>query len=218
MSTTTLFPCSNSGPDDDEYGPEFPASTGRGMLRQLREAQGLNFAKPKTVPKKFIKSAEGSTTKKSVKVKTSAKPKNLRKKPTKKAGIFGETYTAPPDSKGKGVRVAESRHLDRISAFGEGGPGSGRHSGGGAAEQNKHLPRRRTPSWLDAHDPNTLPVQVAGGDKGSETFPNLAAAKASYPNLDPTKSSGDHTWAMRGEIDGKPAMRFETHKAYNEMY
>lgn len=113
--STTLYPCSNSGPDDDQYGPKFPASTGRGMLMQLREAQGLNFAKPKTVPKKFIKRAEGSSTKKSVKVKTSAKPKNLRKKPTKKAGIFGETYTAPPDSKGKGVRVAES---DRISSFG----------------------------------------------------------------------------------------------------
>jgi len=62
-----------------------------------------------------------------------------------------------------------------------------------------------------------MPVEVVG-DKGFETFPNLAAAKAKYPTLDPEHNTHNFTWAMAGrQIDGKPSIRFETWPA-NKMY
>lgn len=112
--TTTIGPVANTGNTDGGYGPTFPANTGRGMgfeaTRRLRESgSGKNFPKPKVEPKKFI--AEGKKTiGKKKKVKKGSKPENLRasEAKNKKKGAFGETYTAPKDSKGKGVRVAES--------------------------------------------------------------------------------------------------------------
>lgn len=55
-----------------------------------------------------------------------------------------------------------------------------------------------------------MPVQVVNNDK-SEEFADLAAAKKKYPELDPKKNTKQFTWAMKGTIKGKPAIRFESH-------
>ena len=56
-----------------------------------------------------------------------------------------------------------------------------------------------------------MPVQVVD-TSGAEIFPNLAAAKKKYPTLDPERSTKDFTWAMRGVVNGKDAIRFESWK------
>lgn len=66
--------------------------------------------------------------------------------------------------------------------------------------------------WTDE-----MPVQVVHQDHPTEVFPNLAAAQKKYPRLDPSHNSKEFTWAMRGEIHGHPAIRFESWKAYEEM-
>lgn len=70
--------------------------------------------------------------------------------------------------------------------------------------------------WLESVDIESIPVQVVALDNYEEFF-NLADAQAKYPALDPNHNGPDFTWAMRGEINGKPAMRFETWAAY-EVY
>lgn len=112
--STTINPVQSGGPLDDDYGPIFPASAGRGMgynaLVRLRESRDPNLsAAPKVNPKKFIKAAEGDKTSGKKKVKKGKKPENLRasEAKNKKRGAFGETYAAPKD-KGKGVRVTEA--------------------------------------------------------------------------------------------------------------
>jgi hypothetical protein len=40
------------------------------------------------------------------------------------------------------------------------------------------------------------------------------AAQKSFPELDAYKSSDAFTWAMRGELNGATALRFETWAAY----
>jgi hypothetical protein len=73
----------------------------------------------------------------------------------------------------------------------------------------------RTPSWLNEVEVDKIPVQVIGwGDEGVAGFPNLAAAREKHPELDPYSNSAKFTWAMRGEMNGKPALRFETWEAY----
>jgi hypothetical protein len=72
----------------------------------------------------------------------------------------------------------------------------------------------KTAEWKGWNE--NMPVQVVG-DRDHEVFPNLAAAKAKYPTLDPEHNTNDFTWAMRGEIKGVPAIRFETWPA-NKMY
>lgn len=109
---TTLNPLCNAGPDDNGLGPRFPASTGAGMLRQLREAgaKRFGFLRPKKQAKTINKEAQGKTNVgKKAKLKTSRKPENLRTGKKKKLGAFGEAYEAPAGNTGKGVRVAESR-------------------------------------------------------------------------------------------------------------
>jgi hypothetical protein len=59
-------------------------------------------------------------------------------------------------------------------------------------------------------------VEVVG-DKGYEVFSNLEEAREHYPTLDPEHNTKDFTWAMRGEVNGYPAIRFETWPA-NKMY
>lgn len=73
----------------------------------------------------------------------------------------------------------------------------------------------RYPSWLDEVDVEAIPVQIVGN--GVMLFPNLATARETFPVLDPFKSSWVCTWAMRGELDGKPALRFETWEAYRML-
>ena len=72
--------------------------------------------------------------------------------------------------------------------------------------------------WFDSIDVNTVPVEVIGaGPEGVSYFPNLAAARQKFPQLDPYRSTTNFTCAMRGEIDNSPALRFETWSAY-EVY
>ena len=73
---------------------------------------------------------------------------------------------------------------------------------------------KKIPSWLEEVDIDVIPVQVIGwGDEGIFHFGNLAEAKQTFPELDPHKQGSRFTWAMRGEIHGSPAMRFETWEA-----
>lgn len=61
MSTTTVYPVASSGPDDDVYTARYP-HTSDPSGKTLRESgrKILNMAKPKTVPKKYIRTAEGT--------------------------------------------------------------------------------------------------------------------------------------------------------------
>jgi hypothetical protein len=69
--------------------------------------------------------------------------------------------------------------------------------------------------WLDDVNVNAIPVQVVGvQEEGMFEFPNLAAARKFFPELDPYNSSEKFTWAMRGELNEAPALRFETWAAY----
>jgi len=61
-----------------------------------------------------------------------------------------------------------------------------------------------------------MPVEVVN-DRGYERFSNLEEAQQKYPTLDPEHNTKDFTWAMRGEIDGVPGIRFETWPA-EKMY
>lgn len=81
--------------------------------------------------------------------------------------------------------------------------------------------------WRGAN--TTMPVQIVGvvqqGDKynitkdgsGMVVFPNLSAAQRVFPDLSDVSNTKNFTWAMRGEINGKPAIRFETWAA-NDVY
>ena len=66
----------------------------------------------------------------------------------------------------------------------------------------------KTAGWRDKHLYADSPVQVVTS-KGAEIFPNLAAAQRKYPDLDPDKNTRRFTWAMKGKVRGRPAMRFE---------
>lgn len=79
---------------------------------------------------------------------------------------------------------------------------------------NSHTGSAKTAEWKEWNE--QMPVQVVG-HRDFEEFANLAEAKKKYPTLDPSKNTKDFTWAMYGEIDGKPAIRFETWPA-NRMY
>lgn len=111
--STTITPLKSGGPLDDDYGPTFPASTGRGMgfgeqSTRLKESRGPNQqAEPKVAAKRFIKAAEGKSSKGKKKVKKGSKPENLRASEAKnqKKGAFGEKYAAPKGNTGKGMRV-----------------------------------------------------------------------------------------------------------------
>lgn len=115
--TMTIFPVNDSPLDDP--GPTFPASNGGGMLAQLRES-GMKFLKPKKAAKSINKEAMGTQTPrgfKKAKLKTSAKPENLRKSAKKgKRGAFGEAYT-PVTAPNKGQRVAESSFGAKLTKF-----------------------------------------------------------------------------------------------------
>lgn len=56
--------------------------------------------------------------------------------------------------------------------------------------------------WLDFVDVNAIPVQVIGlENECAWEFPNLAAAQKQFPELDPYRSTGRFTPAMRGEVE-----------------
>jgi len=63
-------------------------------------------------------------------------------------------------------------------------------------------------AWQDWHRYEDSPVQVVTV-KGTEIFRDLADAQRKYPALDPAKNTRHFTWAMKGKVKGRPAMRFE---------
>jgi hypothetical protein len=69
----------------------------------------------------------------------------------------------------------------------------------------------------DDTDPKDAKLTIDPQGHGFEQFENLACAQLFLPDLDPEHNSKRFTWAMRGEIDGKPAIRFETWEA-ERMY
>ncbi len=84
-------------------------------------------------------------------------------------------------------------------------------------------------SWIEQHDPQTLPVQVCGVSKGRitddgygvECFANIREARQVYSDLETpdqnTRASTRFIGPCRVEIEGQPAMRYETTAAYR-MY
>lgn len=73
-------------------------------------------------------------------------------------------------------------------------------------------------SWLESVDVDAIPVQVVAWQEGKPVvfiFPNLTVARQRFPELDPHNSTSEFTWAMRGEINDAPALRFETWAAYD---
>jgi len=68
------------------------------------------------------------------------------------------------------------------------------------------------PTWLDSVDINAIPVQIVIKNENSwdvHEYPDLAEAKKDFPDLDPYRNATNFTWAMRGELNGQPALRFE---------
>lgn len=64
-------------------------------------------------------------------------------------------------------------------------------------------------------DVNAFPVQVIGWqDEGVWEFTNLGCALKQFPDLDPFRNTARFTCAMSGEVNHKPALRFETWAAY----
>ena len=71
-------------------------------------------------------------------------------------------------------------------------------------------------SWLDWLELKSMPVVIVGRpQQGTLRFTNLAEARKVFPELDPHRSTNNFTAAMRDELDGSMAMRFETWAAYN---
>lgn len=89
-----------------------------------------------------------------------------------------------------------------------------------------HQTHTRTGCWIDSYDPQSLPVQICGArqgrisddGRGVERFENIRAARIVYPDLrTPDQTDAPATpfnGPMRGEIDGRPAMRYESRAAY----
>jgi hypothetical protein len=74
------------------------------------------------------------------------------------------------------------------------------------------------PKWLDSVDVEATPVQIVIKNEDSwevHEYPNLAEAKKAFPDLDPYRNARNFTWAMRGELNGAPALRFENWAAEN---
>jgi len=63
----------------------------------------------------------------------------------------------------------------------------------------------------------SMPVQMVHDDAHTENFPNLAAAQKKYPRLTPERGMPGFHWAMRGSINGHPAIRFDSTGAYREL-
>jgi hypothetical protein len=61
------------------------------------------------------------------------------------------------------------------------------------------------------------PVSVVVSATEWHDFANLEEAKKVYPDLDPDRNGKNFTWAMHDKVDGKPAMRFESWKAYESF-
>lgn len=91
---------------------------------------------------------------------------------------------------------------------------TGAYCGSLAAQVGYKRASDRTAEWKGWTE--DMPVQVVM-DRGAKVFPNLAAAQKVFPTLSPTRGGRDFTWAMRGEVNGRPAIRFETISVYRSM-
>jgi len=63
-----------------------------------------------------------------------------------------------------------------------------------------------------------MPVQVVHSGRPPEVFEDLATAQLRYPELNPAKHSSRFTWALRGDVRGRPAIRFEDWAFQRSMY
>jgi hypothetical protein len=77
-----------------------------------------------------------------------------------------------------------------------------------APEEEKTASATKTAAWMEWRKYQDNPVQIVTL-KGTEVLPNLAVAQKKYPGLDPEHNSKQFTWATKGSIQGKPAIRFE---------
>lgn len=75
----------------------------------------------------------------------------------------------------------------------------------------------KTAEWFEWEKYADSPVEVVTAAAGREVFPSLAEAQRKYPALDPEHGTADFTWAMRGEINGKPGIRFEDGETYKML-
>ena len=84
-----------------------------------------------------------------------------------------------------------------------------------------------TEGGWQGYKPN-MPVQAVGVDnnritgsgRGVQVFKNLKAAQKVFPpphGIVPDTNTMQFTWVTRGEVNGRPAGRFETWAAY-DMY
>ena len=64
--------------------------------------------------------------------------------------------------------------------------------------------------------PNCPVVVVLSTREGYE-FASLEEAKEHFPDLDPDVNGPNFTWAMHDKVNGQPAMRFESWKAYEKF-
>ena len=58
------------------------------------------------------------------------------------------------------------------------------------------------------------PVVVVLSTKEAYEFSCLEEAQDHYPDLNPDVNGLNFTWAMHDKVNGQPAMRFESWKAY----
>lgn len=77
-------------------------------------------------------------------------------------------------------------------------------------------------AWQNWQEYLNEPVEVITQNRESgrlnrEVFPNLKKAQEAYPTISPTINGKSFTWATRGQVDGKPALRFESWEAYNVL-
>ena len=63
-----------------------------------------------------------------------------------------------------------------------------------------------------------MPVQVVHYGRPPEVFEDLATAQLRYPELNPAKHSSRFTWALRGDVRGRPAIRFEDWAFQRSMF
>jgi hypothetical protein len=61
------------------------------------------------------------------------------------------------------------------------------------------------------------PVTVVISTNEGYDFESLVDAQKVYPDLDPDVNGKNFTWAMHDQVNGKPAMRFESWAA-NEIF
>jgi hypothetical protein len=180
-----IYPVASSGPDDDVYTVGYP-DTSDPSGKTLRESgrKILNMAKPKTVPKKFIKTAEGTRPRMRTRIK---KGKIDKIRAARESAFLSEV--APPGREDQ-VKALKKKvgvpgafkiawaDYNKESKAREGGPGSGRHAGG---EDSRHLfddiTNRKASSWGEVESHMLTPEQHSA----FKTLPRLDMSSLKTP-------------------------------------